>query len=111
MTHDLELELPRLFFGGGAIRIEPKTFVEATDTEEEGAMVKIVFKPPTETEVGSGRFLHHISKFLQKQQPSGVGTWPVRFYDPSRFFWSVFPRKIQVKCVSRSWWFGAYQKL
>lgn len=62
MTHDLELELPRLFFGGGAIRIEPKSFVEASDTEEEGALIKVVFKPPAESDTGSGRFLHHISK-------------------------------------------------
>jgi len=63
MTHDLEMELPQMFFGGGAIRIEPKSFVEASDTEEEGALVKIVFKSPVESDAGSGRFLHHISKF------------------------------------------------
>lgn len=64
MTHDLELVLPRLFFGGGAIRIEPKSYIEGSDTEEEGAMVKIVFKPPpSETEAVGGRFLGTISKF------------------------------------------------
>lgn len=65
MTHDLELVLPRLMFGGGAIKIEPKSFVEGSETEEEGVMVKVVFKPPpSETEASTGRLFHEISKFL-----------------------------------------------
>lgn len=63
MTHDMEFQLPHLFFGGGSVKIEPKTFIEDENEDgEEGTVVKIVFKPPVPAE-NKGRLLfHHLSK-------------------------------------------------
>lgn len=67
MTHDTEFQLPELFFGGGSIKIEPKSYIEESETEEEGALVKIVFKPPQQTkEVGRGRILGHLSEYSNR---------------------------------------------
>lgn len=65
MTHDTEVQLPELFFGGGSIKIEPKKYIEGDENEEEGALVKIVFKPPPpESKLVRGRVIHHLSEYL-----------------------------------------------
>lgn len=64
MTHDMEVGLPQLFFGGGSIKLEPKSFVEGNEDEEEGVMVKIVFKPPKPSHpVEKGRIFGHIGMY------------------------------------------------
>ncbi|EEB18005.1 conserved hypothetical protein [Pediculus humanus corporis] len=65
MTHDMEVQLPEMFFGGGSIKLEPKSYVEGNDTEEEGALVKIVFKPPSPpSQVVKGRVLHQLINLM-----------------------------------------------
>lgn len=67
MTHDMEFQLPHLFFGGGSVKIEPKSFLadeeEDGGEEGEGTVVKIVFKPPPSPDSKGRLFFSHLSKF------------------------------------------------
>lgn len=73
MTHDMEFQLPHMFFGGGSVKIEPKSDEieheeEQEDEESEGTVVKIIFKPPPPTPAQKGRFLFsHLKKLFKKK--------------------------------------------